>query len=432
MVLRSAVAVLPDSARAEQAQKLAEQGAEVQVRDYVVRGHGARTLPCLHLWSRSPTPWWERFDPYWNTRVFNAQRGWLSANKLDTHVYGATHLPGDPRAVHDNVYSHDMDSLLSAAATLTGDPHRRFVSILRGCGRALPGQLAALAGIKSERSERAARQALRPLHEAQILERAWHHSPGIAYPRAQAWQIKDGKVYNTWAQHIVEQGELANVYGCMRPVLSARADKHRSRHTRHQVLSVELALRAMETSDIWAGWMPETACRPEWFLPPDHPLKNRDWKIVADGCLIRFDGARIFLEIEASVSSENRLKDKIRAWSAILGQGNTGAAVLFVAACFPAQIPVGIKTIRKAVQDYATPDTRDRILVGSWHDYSPDFGLVTPDVASLRSGRLNRREGWEQIYAGEVDVGKTDSTIVQRIWACTFVPTWSQNKIHFQ
>ena len=430
MAQRFATPVLPDTSRSEQARELSKQRVAVRVRDLAVNGVGHREVECLPLWSRASCPWWERPDIYWNNRVFSAQRGWVSGRDVGSSdanspkAIGKLILQGQPEDVYHRRYTPDREALLKAAEALCTEPYLSIVSLLRGTGRALGGQLAALAGVESRKDEAGFLKVAAPLQHAEVVESAWHHAPGIAHPRVKAWQIKVGQSYAAWARRVLDMGQGPQVYGCMRASLSARSDMHRVRATRHQALSVEMILRALEASDIWAGWMPETACRPEWFLPPDHPLKHKGLKTIADGCLIRYDGARIFVEVEASGATDDRLREKITSWSALFEEGSFGGAVLFVIATQPSQMGQAARNLRKAISECATAKARPYLLLGSWHDYSPDYGLMTHEAASLRAGRTSYRK-WEECHAATIEVAGAERGIAQRVQDMAFTPEWA-------
>ena len=424
--------------RAEQARTLSEAGVTVVVRDHAVAGRGSREVPCLSLQSRAPCPWWERPDVYWLTRLFSAQRSWASAMDMGgparfSEVMGSVVLPGGAGDVYRRRYPDDPDESAAAARTLAGDPWMRVVAVVRGAGRALNGQIAALADIAPGAQDRSLLKILAPLSKAEVLETAWHHAPGLAYPRARVWQINDSGPYTAWARQITESGLAVSAFGPMPMSLhggDSRADPARNRNTRHQTLAVEAALRAMEVGGSWVAWMPEAACRPKWFLPDGHPGHDRDLGIVADGCLIRRDGARVFLEIEASQSSRNaaRFAQRVSKWSALFNDGPFGAALLFIAAGGPDTIAPVASEIRRAVEENSTARSRPYLLVGSWIDYSPDFGLVSTDCARLRAGRFNGR-GWEECNASQIEVLGAEAGILARVKPLAFTPDWAYRPI---
>ena len=308
---------------------------------------------------------------------------------------------------------------------LAREPFISMVSILRGAGRAIGPQVAALAGLH-DCGDRGFLKAAGALAEAEVLEASWHCAPGLPYPRAMAWQIKTGEPYRSWALAVASAGAVASGFGCMPLMVGARPDAGRRGNTRHQVLAVEAALRAMETGAAWVGWLPETACRPEWFLPEAHPARDRDLGIVADGCLVRSDGARVFLEIEASLSQRNnqRFAQRVQRWSALFNDGDFGSVLLMLCAAPADQIGATIAEMRRAVEMHSTPNSRKFLLVGSWMDYSPDFGLVSSDQATLRAARYNGR-GWQECHASFVEAPGAEYGIVSRLASVSFSPRWS-------
>ena len=419
--------------RAEQARAQSEAGVSVLVRDYTVATGGRREVPCLRLQSRSPSPWWQRPDVYWLTRLFSGRRSWATGTELGgpakfNEVIGGPELPADPGDVYRRQYRPSSHAAEAAACELAGDPWMRAVAVVRGAGRALNGQIAALAGLDPGKQDRGLLKVLSPLVRAEVLASAWHHAPGLAYPRARVWQINDSSTYNAWARRLAEEGLAAAAFGAMPLSLHGgdAADPARSRNTRHQALAVEAALRPMEVGGSWVAWMPEAACRPKWFLPPDHPTRQRDLTLVADGCLIRRDGARIFLEIEASQSSRNpaRFAQRVQKWSALFSDGPFGAALLFIAAGGPDTIAAVAAEIRRAVEEHSTVRSRPYFLVGAWTDYFPDFGLTSIDCASLRAGRFTG-QGWEECHASQIEVDGAEAGILTRVKPLAFTPDWA-------
>ena len=412
------------SDRSTQSQRLSARGAKCRIRDHAL-GRGWRNVSAAAMESRAPLGWWDRPDPYWNTRVFSSQRGWAGTEAPASAIKGDLILAGQPDAAYRERFHRSRAVLERQAETLTSaELYRSIVAVLRGTGRALEEQVAALTGCSTLAQFR--REA-KPLIEAEIIETAWHHAPGVAWPRVKAMQLRWGPAYRAWAIKIIEQGEGPDVFGCMRPALSSRSDMHRSRATRHQCLSTEAALRAMETNDIWAGWIPESGCRPEWFLPQTHSHKHDDTNLIADGCLIRNDGARIFLEIEAGTGAKtDNFAQKVESWSNLFNDGPFGAILLFIVAAQPASMGTATQAVRKAVQENATGEAKRSILVASWHDYSPDYGLVTADAGTLRAARLNKTgRTWEETTAAETETHNTEPGITQRIRTLSFNPKWA-------
>lgn len=419
--------VRPGSERARQAARLAAAETIIRSRDHALPRKRWRESAVLPQSSRSPLPWWERTDPYWSTRVFSARRNWSAGPGAEQ--YGGAiigDLVPDGQSEHYSPGRRRMQRAdkTSEAALLRNAQHKQIVAMLRGAGLASDEQVTALIGAESANK---CRRIANQLIQAEVVEEAWHHAPGIAWPRVRCWQIKWGAGYRLWARQMLDSGEGPDVFGCMRPSLSARSDRHRARAARHQCLSVEAALRAMEVDSTWAGWMPESACRPEWFLPPGHPSRADDHAVIADGCLIRAsDGARLFLEIEANPSPD-RLAAKVKTWSTMLSAAPFGAALLFIAAPQPSSMGGASQTIRQAIAEHAAPGARPWIMLGAWSDYSPDYGLLGADIKTLRAARLANRTGssWEECHAAEIEVQGAEAGIVDRLRGLSFTPPWA-------
>ena len=412
---------------------MAREGVSVVVRDYTTPDRVRREVACLKPESRAVcSPWFERPDVYWLTGMFSAQRAWVSGADMGgperwSTVAGAIVLAGQPADVYRRRYVKDPAALRAAAEELACEPWVGAVAAVRGAGRVTGSQLAALCGFGSRHGDAGFLSAAKPLAKAEVLEMSWHHAPGLAHPRAMAWQIRTGDPYTAWARAVASAGLASSGFGCMPLMVEARSDASRPRNTRHQVLAVEAALRAMEVDDTWVGWMPETACRPEWFLPPGHPSRARELRLVSDGCLVRGDGARVFIEIEASMSSRNaeRFAQRVQLWSQMFDDGPFGAVLLMIAAGPVDQIGMIAAELRRAVAENASRKARRRMLVGSWLDYSPDLGLVSEDCARLRAARYDGNR-WSECCAAEAETDGTEPGIVERLGSLSFTPRWAQ------
>ena len=427
------VPVLSAVQRSEQARQMASEGVSVVVRDYTTPDRVRREVQCLAPRSRAMfSRWFERPDVYWLSRLFSAQRAWVSGADMGgperwSTVAGAIVLSGQPADVYRRRYVKDPAALTAAAEQLACEPWISAVATVRGAGRATGAQLSALCSFGSRGGDAGFLSAAKPLAKAEVLEMSWHHAAGLAHPRAMAWQIRTGDPHTAWARTVAASGLAASGFGCMPLMVEARSDASRPRNTRHQVLAVEAALRAMEVSDTWVGWMPETACRPEWFLPPGHPSRARDLRLISDGCLIRSDGARVFVEIEASMSSRNaeRFSQRVQQWSQMFDDGTFGGALLMIAAGPVDQIGMIAAELRRAVSENASAKARRRMLVGSWLDYSPDLGLVSEDCATLRAARYESGR-WRECCAADIEVDGAEAGIVERLGGLSFTPRWAQ------
>ena len=422
----SASPVRPLNARQQTALRLAKTGVVAKVPARHI-GARARDVECIYPRSRATNPWWERIDPFWNPRLFSAKRAWTSGADPDATSKSPLAVQdvfyGNQReAIYQRKYVPNMNELMVAASQLTDNESLRIVSVLRGAGRCLSGQLAAFAGI-NETVFNTQLTAARNLIETEVIEFSWHHQPAIPYPRAVVYQLRGQDAYLAWARQIINMGIAHNVFCVTPPALDQQSRQLRNT-SRHHILCLELILRALELNETWVGWLPETSCHAKHFRNPQ--LQERKAiNVVSDGCLIRNDGMRLFIEIEATPASStgvgrDALSDKIRNWIQLISEGSVKGCVLFVAASSDIQHPTQIV---KRVEQLATPRTRPYLLVGSWRDYSPDYGLLSEDAATLRAVRYNGA-GWEETHADTIDVPKIDAGIEQRIKDLLFIPPW--------
>ena len=164
-------------------------------------------------------------------------------------------------------------------------------------------------------------------------------------------------------------------------------DRTRHAASRHQILAIETMLRAAELSPAWVGWMPESTCLPQLFLPQAHRLALHPPRVASDNALIREDGLRVFLEL--TTGTNKRLDaSKIRSWSAMFDAGNFSGALLFI--CSDTHTAAGTAD---AIKAHASAKARERIFLSTWEEYFPDHGIVTADAASLRAVRFTGSDG---------------------------------------
>ena len=403
-----------------------EGGSAHRVRDYAT-GEGWRHAVAAFPESAAACGWHERLDAYWALRLFSARRGWstgltakqeqtvhrsravLAQARLLEHAAAAPPTSAVPRSEADE----HADGIASDAKLV------RAVSILRNAISCSDGQMAALLGD----TEPECTVVARPLVAHGVAGAALHHAPGLPYPRIRLWRIRRGPAWHALVREILRRGDGPAVFGSAQP--SGADDLGRGRDSRHMALAVELCLRAMECApETWPAWLPEAQCRPRAFLPAGHPLSGDQTKAVADGCLVRADGLRLFVEVEASTPTEARAAEKVGHWSRLLAAGPFGAAVLFAAAAAPSQMNACSQALRRAVEAHADPSCHPRMLVGSWHDWSPDFGIVSTDAATLRCA-VRRGGGWQEEHAAGIGIAGGDDGLVQRLSQCAWRPAWT-------
>ena len=396
-------------------------GVEYRLPDYVTGRQGAREVLSLPAKSRCPSmPWWKRTDPYWNDGLFDAHRPWTTMHKARA-LYKKTGAA--------NAYT-DADAEASARGSVRlripdGEAEaewlRRIAAVLFGCGVSTTEHLVALTGADVS-------FFYEELADCGIAEYSWHHFPGRPYPRMQVWRLRsDSEQWREYAAKCVMDGHAETMFLGVHPLVPLGPGRH---HIRHQVLAVELMLRAMETGDRWAGWLPETACAPSRFCPDTHSGRDDASLMRADGCLVRLDGARVFIEIQAGTSSGKSVDDKIRRWSHLFDSGNISAVVLFVSAARSSTGGTGPQGLRAAVKEHASTAAAKSILVGWWSDYAPDIGQITGDSGTLRAARLDNDE-WAETACSETEVERDggDWHLLTALDQITVTPEWASGTV---
>ena len=362
--------------------------------------------------SDAAVPWWQRPDPYWETQLFDAQRKWRRFASGSGEFTGAE-IP----------YPVSDPGPAERAATIPLDEvpvgeHGVLVGLLRLCGVLAAEQIAAFSG------DARARGKLQRLSKAGVVECAWFHAPGAGFPRAEMWRVRHGERWAAYAQQIVSASLDRRMFCGLTPWGALPGVMH----TRHQVLAAELVLRCLEAGGPWLGWLPEAVCVPDRFLPPDHPhvpqeraaavvmaetRRRAKWPILdgvdaaadiahvsvrADAALLRSDGTKVFLELQAQASPDSVLR-KVLNWSRLIAAAPIGGTVLFVAAPKPSLCGSVVHEIKTIIEEHAAPQARSSLLVGAWEDYSPDHGELTEDCGTLRAARYDGH-GWEETHAG--------------------------------
>lgn len=368
--------------------------------------------------SRAPIPWWRRTDPYWQVGLFDAHHDWacepIRSVRTSPRLYGnATQMPG-----------RDVDPPPEKADEILADVDADTLELWR---KALA--LITLAGVISDEqavtslavSRESPKPDLSDLAALGAIEGSWHHPPGMPHPRLLAWRARNGVMFDRICAGMIFDGVVHEYFGGVHPLLRMPG----ARHVRHQCLANELALRALEASEEWIGWVPEAACTPERFVPPGHPARARQHSMRSDGCLLRVDCARVFIEIQAS-SSKPKTAEKVQRWSRLFTEGAFGGVVLFVAASPHHAAGRAVAAIKEAIEEHAPLRARHQLLIGEWHDYSPDHAQITEDGWKLRAA-YHDGKAWNETDALSVEVDPTNvplTSIYPQIPNYKFNPSW--------
>ncbi|WAB84973.1 hypothetical protein OVN20_05325 [Microcella daejeonensis] len=183
-----------------------------------------------------------------------------------------------------------------------------------------------------------------------------------------------------------------------------------SQFDRHNILTTELALRAVEMGELGAAMGEKLS---SWDLLahsgvgfPAATGRARH----ADATLIRPDGLRIAIEMTASTSPS--FQQKVKRWATLLHHrrmADSGLVVLFVVAgrpdmqVRPAEALGDVrKAIAAAVRDspgVSFDRTAERMMAASWLDWFPTPGQVEPSFLDLAAYRPTGPVGatWEPI-----------------------------------
>lgn len=225
-------------------------------------------------------------------------------------------------------------------------------------------------------------------------------------------------------------------------------------HARHQLPALESMLRPPLLGGPWLGWLLEAVRVTDRFLPPGHqhlpaeraaatvmlrlrkkarpralsglgPDEEIDHVSVrADGALVRLDGHKVFIELQAQPSPESVLR-KVANWSRLLEAAPFGGIVLFVAAPKPAALGSVVDEIKRTIANEASPKAWPSLLVASWEEWSPDHSELTGDCTSLRAARFVDNE-WQETCAATVPIEQSlpDWELIGRLPQLGIAPPW--------
>lgn len=397
------------------------------VTDHLL-GAGKREVISIDERSRAPVPWWTRCDPYWDTTLYDARHEWSSVRptphskpiQSSPYIYEYDDTKFAPAGQPTSM--SDVLQRIGEADAETLDLWRRALSLVFLTGAISDEQCAAL--LHPTTADGTKLPSLWDIAELGAIEGAWHHPPGMPYPRSLIWRVADGEAYDAITSELIVEGVIHEYFAGAHPALRMPG----SSHIRHQQLANELALRALEASEDWAVWMPEAVCTPDVFVPPDHPARFREHSMRADGCLVRLDGGRVFIEIQASHNTA-KVAEKVMRWSRLYDEGAFGAVVLFVAATPSAGIGAAVAGIKDAIRSHASHAAAGSLLVGQWTDYSPDSHQVSADGLSLRAAHLTPDGEWVDTSAMDVEVTGGDWYLLAQVPGLRCAPLWATDGI---
>lgn len=353
--------------------------------------------------------WWERLDPFWDARLLKASRGWSDG---DRERWAGTF--DSERGMGIGAAGGDPGLLDIAKHPSSRRRWSQVFSILHLVGTATTEQLGALCGVRPLTLHRMAR--------AGLVEKAEFHAPGLPSPSVDVWRLVRGAAQEEFAARVVLAGDGWTHFLGLNPVKPRRVAAH---VVPHQILSVELALRALEASEGWAGWIPEGGCSMTRIVPARHPARAvaPEHHGYADGCLIRLDGGRVFLEIAHRGDYQSHL-EKVARWSQLIEDGPFGGCVLFVSTAEGPNNKQIISWLKRAVREACSPETQPYVLIGSWNDYSPAPNEISEDILGLRAIRWDGND-WDECHAIDVALLGGSMKILAELENLPFIPRWA-------
>lgn len=179
-----------------------------------------------------------------------------------------------------------------------------------------------------------------------------------------------------------------------------------SQHERHNIVTVEAALRAAELLDVSAV-LGEQLCALNTVCPPGWSAQDRFANLGADAMLVRPDGLRIMVETTANT---NGIDKKMQRWADVLLADRTGSMVVcFLHAPHPDaaggrarldQIRDAVRRAGSATIEHVRAGVASRMCVASWQDWFPAMHEVSPDFLGLRAYRATgrvERQFWQPV-----------------------------------
>lgn len=179
-----------------------------------------------------------------------------------------------------------------------------------------------------------------------------------------------------------------------------------SQFDRHNVLTVELALRVAELTSVPLV-LGEQLCALHAMAVPGLQVGPKRSTLAADAMLVRGDGLKIMVELTVSTHG---LADKVARWADLLAADRTGQlAVVFVLAPHPDR-PAGrglqqvSNTVAQASRASITQvlgNVPARMMVTTWRHWFPAAAMVSDDFLALRasrpSGNGQGADRWERV-----------------------------------
>lgn len=165
-----------------------------------------------------------------------------------------------------------------------------------------------------------------------------------------------------------------------------------SQFDRHNVLTVELALRVAELTSVPLV-LGEQLCALHAMAVPGLQIGPQRSTLAADAMLVRGDGLKIMVELTVSTRG---LADKTARWADLLAADRTGQlVVVFVLAPHPdrpagrelQQVSNTVAQASRASITHVLANVPARMMATTWRHWFPAPGRVSDDFLALRASR---------------------------------------------
>lgn len=167
-------------------------------------------------------------------------------------------------------------------------------------------------------------------------------------------------------------------------------------YDRHNIISVEMLLRAAELLDI-GTIVGEKHCTADMLFGSGLGRRELVGGIRGDGMIVRDDGMRIAIEMTSSANAADMWR-KVRGWAEHMDSSSfarNGVIVLFVIApsfesnhtesALVSNVKRSVKRAMSMFPGSGKVRMRDRFAIAHWTDWFPTRDTVDPSFLSLRS-----------------------------------------------
>lgn len=217
-------------------------------------------------------------------------------------------------------------------------------------------------------------------------------------------------------------------------------------YDRHNIISVEMLLRASEMLDIGTV-VGEKYCTADMLFGSGLGRSEIGSSVRADGMIIRPDGTRIAIEMTSSANSGD-MWNKVKGWAEYfdaMPYKRNGVIVLFVVApsmesrhtvsALTANVK---KSIKRAVSTYPGSGrirTRDRFALVDWPTWFPDTNEFDPSFLTLQAKTRtgSGEDKWLPVDLLEddrydVELDFDAEAVMTNIAACHQTPPWIRQR----